>query len=452
MGQGSCWAKRPMPARVSAPPTYALLETEAEGSPAGQEEHLSPELLQPLPPLNQPVAWPPLRAPLTPMCLQVETKPCHRHWRAPGLLLLMLALATAAAVAGGLLGFSHSPPQVSPFSGPRQRLRQSGGGGETSPAQPSCGARAGSRHQKPRGVVGQSPAAGMGACWGSPSLASDLPPPTQPPLQTLRLSLPSPGVPRSNQTEQVDVAQNVATIWVTPAQSNHSWAVLFDGQSVSGLAGRGRAGGWFRWPCLTCLPAQGCVCYRPSEHRACFLRLMEPQDRETLQLLVNTSQVRSLQPWAKQRVLCAAWAQGGLGLQFQGNRSSVFLWTRVLTSRGRTGTPPACPGMHGPHPAGSSARVLLCSSRRCKAPARTPTTPRSCWQCLGAKRWTLPRSGLPCGTSVPRPPFTGPDVQRVSRGRLCGGAWASLGQSGDRGGRVLWGSQSPLLQGPRGSG
>ena len=101
-----------MPARVSAPPTYALLETEAEGSPAGQEEHLSPELLQPLPPLNQPVAWPPLRAPLTPMCLQVETKPCHRHWRAPGLLLLMLALATAAAVAGGLLGFSHSPPQV----------------------------------------------------------------------------------------------------------------------------------------------------------------------------------------------------------------------------------------------------------------------------------------------------------------------------------------------------
>ncbi|XP_061256837.1 BRICHOS domain-containing protein 5 isoform X1 [Bos javanicus] len=270
MGQGSCWAKRPMPARVSAPPTYALLETEAEGSPAGQEEHLSPELLQPLPPLNQPVAWPPLRAPLTPMCLQVETKPCHRHWRAPGLLLLMLALATAAAVAGGLLGFSHSPPQVSPFSGPRQRLRQSGGGGETSPAQPSCGARAGSRHQKPRGVVGQSPAAGMGACWGSPSLASDLPPPTQPPLQTLRLSLPSPGMPRSNQTEQVDVAQNVATIWVTPAQSNHSWAVLFDGQS-------------------------GCVCYRPSEHRACFLRLMEPQDRETLQLLVNTSQLQAMQ-------------------------------------------------------------------------------------------------------------------------------------------------------------
>ncbi|XP_044792119.2 BRICHOS domain-containing protein 5 isoform X3 [Bubalus bubalis] len=143
MGQGSCWAERPTPVRV-------------------------------------------------------ETQPCHRRWRAPGLLLLLLALATAAAVAGGLLGFGHSPPQ------------------------------------------------------------------------TLRLSLPSPGVPRSNQTEQVDVAQNVATIWVTPAQSNRSWAVLFDGQS-------------------------GCVCYRPSEHRACFLRLMEPQDRETLQLLVNTSQLQATQ-------------------------------------------------------------------------------------------------------------------------------------------------------------
>lgn len=58
------------------------------------------------------------------MCLQVEIKPCHGRWRAPGLLLLLLllALATAAAVVGGLLGFSHSPPQVRLFSGPRQRL------------------------------------------------------------------------------------------------------------------------------------------------------------------------------------------------------------------------------------------------------------------------------------------------------------------------------------------
>ncbi|XP_042095652.1 BRICHOS domain-containing protein 5 isoform X3 [Ovis aries] len=203
MGQGSHWAQHPTPARVSASPTHTLLGTEAQGCLAGQEEHLSPELPQPLSPLKEPTAWPPLWALLTPMCLQVETKPCHGRWRAPGLLLLLLlALVTAAAVVGGLLGFSHSPPQA--------------------------------------------------------------------PLQTLRLSLPSPGMPRSNQTEQVDVAQNVATIWVTPAQSNRSWAVLFDGQS-------------------------GCVCYRPSEHQACFLRLMEPRDRETLQLLVNTSQLQATQ-------------------------------------------------------------------------------------------------------------------------------------------------------------
>lgn len=42
--------------------------------------------------------------------------------------------------------------------------------------------------------------------------------------------------------------------------------------------------------------------------------------------------------------------------------------------------------------------------------------PRSCWQCLGAVRWTLPRWGLQCGTFAQRPPFTGPVEQRVSRG------------------------------------
>ncbi|XP_074178936.1 BRICHOS domain-containing protein 5 isoform X3 [Rhinolophus sinicus] len=90
------------------------------------------------------------------------------------------------------------------------------------------------------------------------------PRPSKPLLQILRLTLPSPRVYQSNQTAQVDVARNMATIRVTPAQSNRSWAVLFDGQS-------------------------GCVCYRPPEHQACFLRLMEPQDRETLQLLAQGS-------------------------------------------------------------------------------------------------------------------------------------------------------------------
>ncbi|CAD7683414.1 unnamed protein product [Nyctereutes procyonoides] len=133
-----------------------------------------------------------------PRPVQVKTKHCHGGWRATGLLLL-LALAAAGAVAGGLLGFTHSPPK--------------------------------------------------------------------PLLQMLRLTLPSPGATWPNQTAQVDAARDVATIWVTSVKSNHSWAVLFDGPS-------------------------GCVCYRPLEHQACFLRLMEPRDRKTLQLLVNTSRAQ----------------------------------------------------------------------------------------------------------------------------------------------------------------
>lgn len=61
--------------------------------------------------------------------------------------------------------------------------------------------------------------------------------PTQPLLQ-MRLTLPSPREPQSNQTAQVDVARNLATIRVTPAQSNGSWVVLFDGENVSGLGVR----------------------------------------------------------------------------------------------------------------------------------------------------------------------------------------------------------------------
>ncbi|XP_004628161.1 BRICHOS domain-containing protein 5 [Octodon degus] len=130
---------------------------------------------------------------------EVQTKPCHGSWRAAGLLLLLLALATAGVVTGGLLGFTHGPPK--------------------------------------------------------------------PLLQMLRLTLPSPPVPWSNQTTLVDMARNMATIMVTPPQSNRSWAVLFDGQN-------------------------GCICYRPAEHQACFLHLMEAQDRETLQLIVNTSRAQ----------------------------------------------------------------------------------------------------------------------------------------------------------------
>ncbi|XP_048189076.1 BRICHOS domain-containing protein 5 [Perognathus longimembris pacificus] len=129
---------------------------------------------------------------------EVKAESCHGAWRTT-VLLLLLALATAGAVTGGLLGFAHNPPK--------------------------------------------------------------------PLLQMLRLTLPSTPGPWSNQTTLVDVARNTATIIVTPPQSNHSWAVLFDGQS-------------------------GCICYRPAEHRACFLRLMEAQDRETLRLLVNSSRAQ----------------------------------------------------------------------------------------------------------------------------------------------------------------
>ncbi|KAM4819916.1 BRICHOS domain-containing protein 5 [Thomomys bottae] len=131
-------------------------------------------------------------------CPQVKSESCRGAWRATGLLLL-LALATAAAVTGGLLSSAHTP--------------------------------------------------------------------SKPLLQMLRLTLPSPSVPCSNQTILVDEARNVATITVTPPQSNRSWAVLLDGQS-------------------------GCICYRPAEHRACFLRRMEARDRETLRLLVNGSRVQ----------------------------------------------------------------------------------------------------------------------------------------------------------------
>ncbi|XP_070341293.1 BRICHOS domain-containing protein 5 isoform X6 [Equus asinus] len=126
-------------------------------------------------------------APLTAICPQVKTKPCHGGWGAAGLLLLLLlALATAGAVAGGLLGFAPSPPK--------------------------------------------------------------------PLLQMLRLTLLSPSVPQPNQTAQVDVAQNVATIRVTPAQSNRSWAVLFDGQSVSGLGGITAQGAQAALPHLAASP------------------------------------------------------------------------------------------------------------------------------------------------------------------------------------------------------
>ncbi|XP_008580234.1 PREDICTED: BRICHOS domain-containing protein 5 [Galeopterus variegatus] len=185
---------------AQVPPTTP--RTKSQGCLGRDQECPPPIPPQPPPPLSKPASWSLTpRTSLTPAFPQVKTKPYYGSWRAAGLLLL-LAVATTGAVAGGLLGFAHSPPKPLP--------------------------------------------------------------------QMLRLTLLSPRVLRSNQTTLVDAAQNTATIMVTPPQSNRSWVVLFDGQS-------------------------GCICYRPAEHQACFLRLMEAQDWDMLQLLVNTSRARGAQ-------------------------------------------------------------------------------------------------------------------------------------------------------------
>lgn len=207
-------------------------------------------------------------APKPILCPQVKSKPCHKGWRAAGLLLL-LTLLTAGAMAGTLLGFMYNSPT--------------------------------------------------------------------PLLQMLRKTIPGSRVPWPNQTILVDVVQNVATILVTPFQSNHSWAVLFDGQSVSGF-GKEKEWRCQGWPRLTCLLPQGYICYHPAEHQACFLRLMEAQDRETLQLLLNTSRVSSPtwlatqkppRPGHKQKVLCPA-QLGQPRLWFQGNRKLYLPLTKAV--------------------------------------------------------------------------------------------------------------------------
>lgn len=54
-------------------------------------------------------------APKPILCPQVKSKPCHKGWRAAGLLLL-LTLLTAGAMAGTLLGFMYNSPTVSTSS------------------------------------------------------------------------------------------------------------------------------------------------------------------------------------------------------------------------------------------------------------------------------------------------------------------------------------------------
>lgn len=178
-------------------------------------------------------------APLTAICPQVKTKPCHWGWRAAGLLLLLLALGTAGAVAGGLLGFAPSPSKVSPTSA--QGHGQWEGGREAGPpVEPGPKvdlATEDQRVERPIHMILRCCSPGLGACGAAQPGLLNSTSHSQPLLQMLRLTFPSPQVPWSNQTTIVDVAQNMATIIVTPPQSNSSWAVLFDGQSVSGWGG-----------------------------------------------------------------------------------------------------------------------------------------------------------------------------------------------------------------------
>ncbi|XP_049760096.1 BRICHOS domain-containing protein 5 isoform X2 [Elephas maximus indicus] len=250
MEQGSCHVERPGPVGVSAPTQVPSPGIRTHGRP-GQGR-------------GMPTSHTTCRGILLRLCSamtlcpQVKSKPCPGGWRAPGLLLL-LAVATAGAMAGGILGFAHGPPK--------------------------------------------------------------------PLLQMLHLTLPSHRAPQANQTTLVNVARNIATVTVTPPWSNQSWVVLFDGQS-------------------------GCVCYRPPGHRACFLHSMEPQDQETLRLLVNTSRsllCRPQGPTAPARTLAtprSCWLCWG------GARWTLPRWgLQCSTFVGRSpSTGPVAPG--GPHSSG----------------------------------------------------------------------------------------------------
>ncbi|XP_056662260.1 BRICHOS domain-containing protein 5 [Monodelphis domestica] len=155
--------------------------------------------------------------------------PRGSRWPALGLALLLLLLALAGAMVGGLLGLAHNPAEVSPCSS-----------WLFLPVIPTL----------------PMPPSALAHC-------------PQPMLQAIRWTFLSPSITWPNQTATVDLARDTVTYVVTPPQSNRSWAVLFDSHN-------------------------GYVCYRPGEQRSCFLRRMETWDRDALQSVLNSSQVRDL--------------------------------------------------------------------------------------------------------------------------------------------------------------
>jgi len=113
-------------------------------------------------------------------------------------------------------------------------------------------------------------------------------------------------------------------------------------------------------------------------------------------------------PGDRQRVLCTAQAWGSCSSGFKeqkaclplteaADKSRGWCWQRASMSRDAQALPQ--PGQCQ-CPCAMAHQSLLCRAKGPPAPARTPTLPSSCWQCWGAVRWTLPRWGIPCGTSA----------------------------------------------------
>ncbi|NXL92002.1 BRID5 protein, partial [Alectura lathami] len=84
--------------------------------------------------------------------------------------------------------------------------------------------------------------------------------------QLVRLTLQGEQEVPRNQTAWVDESRSTVTYYVT-SRSNRSAVVLYDSR-------------------------HGYVCYRPTEQRACYLRRMDPGDRETAQATLSASEQR----------------------------------------------------------------------------------------------------------------------------------------------------------------
>lgn len=209
----------------------------------------------------------------------------------------------------------------------------------------------------------------------------------------LRLTPPSPRAPRSNQTAQVDAARNVATIRVTSAQSNRSWAVLIDGPSVSGRGVRS-APAEVRLalphlpasPGLRLLPPRGAPGLLPPPDGA-------PRSRDPP---AAGEHVHGEQPHAARlpgpgdKGSCVRPRPGeGWGSGFREQKACLPLAGATDKSCGWCWPQARRPGTHRPGPSPGEhqcSRAVAHQSPVCRAtgppaPARTPTMPRSCWQC-----------------------------------------------------------------------